>query len=393
MADVFSETTSTSWFGRIGSSIKGILFGALFFIGSIILLFWNEGRAVTTANSLEEGASAVVSVSGGEVLPANDQKLIHLSGEVTTEETLRDPILGMEAQALRLAREVQMYQWQEEKKTSTRHKTGGGSETTTTYEYAKGWSDQLVRSSDFKHAEGHTNPQAMPVPATSFTTSKARLGGFQIPARLIGLMHGDEPLQPTEAMLANIAPDWKGKLKIVDENLYLGKDPASPQIGDARVTLKVLKPDMFSILSRQSGTTLEPYATKAGRDIERVESGAVSAQQMFANALRENTILTWIARAAGFIFMFLGISMVLKPLAVIADVLPFAGRLADVGIGLVAGVIAFAGSLIIIAIAWLAVRPLLGGTLLVLAIAAIVWGIKRARQRGGTPPPMTQVVQ
>lgn len=390
MSDVFRETTSTSWFGRIGNSLKGILFGGLFFIGSIILLFWNEGRAVKTADSLKEGARAVVSVSASEVLPANDKKLIHVSGEVTTEETLRDPILGTEAKALRLAREVQMYQWQQDTKTETRNKAGGGTETTTTYEYSKGWSGQLIRSSDFKHPDGHTNPQAMPVPATSITTSKALLGGFQIPARLIALMRGDEPLRPTEAMLANIAPEWKDKLKIVDEKLYLGKDPAFPQIGDARVTLQILKPGVFSILSRQTGATLEPYTTKAGRDIERVESGNVSALQMFANAQRENTIITWIARAAGFIFMFLGLSMVLKPIAVLTDVIPFAGRIADVGIGLISGVVAFAGSLIVIAVSWLAVRPLLGGTLLAVAIAAVVWGVKRARQRAATPPPMSQ---
>jgi hypothetical protein len=154
------------------------------------------------------------------------------------------------------------------------------------------------------------------------------------------------------------------------------------------VTLQILRPGVFSILARQAGGTLEPYATKAGRDIDRVESGAVSAVQMFANLQRENTTLTWFARVGGFILMFAGFSMVLKPLSVLADVLPLAGRIAGAGIALVSGVVAFAGSLIVISIAWLAVRPLLGGSLLVLAVGAVVWGVKRARRNAETPPPI-----
>src|SRR5262245_33925927 len=108
MPDVFRETSSKSWFGRIGSSIKGIFFGAIFFLLSIVLLFWNQGRAVTTSDSLKEGAGAVISVPSPEALPANEQKLIHIGGDVATEETLRDPILGVEANALRLTRQVEM---------------------------------------------------------------------------------------------------------------------------------------------------------------------------------------------------------------------------------------------------------------------------------------------
>jgi hypothetical protein len=53
---VITEVTSQSIFGRIGNSIVGMLFGFVLLVGSIILLFWNEGRAVATAKSLREGA-------------------------------------------------------------------------------------------------------------------------------------------------------------------------------------------------------------------------------------------------------------------------------------------------------------------------------------------------
>ena len=73
MADEFSEVSSESWFGRIGNSIKGILFGIILIPISVLLLSWNEGRAVTTAKSLKEGAAAVVSVEAAPIVPANDK--------------------------------------------------------------------------------------------------------------------------------------------------------------------------------------------------------------------------------------------------------------------------------------------------------------------------------
>lgn len=36
--DSFNTTTSTSWFGRIGNAVGGILFGIILFLGSFALL-------------------------------------------------------------------------------------------------------------------------------------------------------------------------------------------------------------------------------------------------------------------------------------------------------------------------------------------------------------------
>ena len=62
MSDSFTEITRQGWLSRIGESFKGILFGIIVIPLCLILLWWNEGRAVTTARSLAEGAAAVVAV-------------------------------------------------------------------------------------------------------------------------------------------------------------------------------------------------------------------------------------------------------------------------------------------------------------------------------------------
>ena len=391
MPDSFTDYSSTSWFGRIGGAIKGMIFGLILLPVSVILLFWNESRAVTTAKSLKEGAAAVVSVAPDAIQPANDQKLIHLSGDVASGEAVRDPLFGLSAPALRLARHVEMYQWKEEQHTE-KHKTlGGGEETQTTYNYTKVWSDQPMDSSHFKHPEEHTNPTAFPIPKLTTVTPKATLGAFTIPTSLIEKMQGDEPLPATAESLAQLPPDWKSKAKLNGDSVYLGADPNTPAIGDARVTFQVLKPGTFSILAQQTGDTLSPFPTHAGREIERVESGAVSADLMFQHDQSRNNILTWVLRLAGFVLMFIGFAAALNPLHVFADIIPFVGGIIGFGTGLVAAILGFAGSLVVIAIAWLAARPLLGGVLLFIALAALIHGIRRIHQHlhcpGGSASP------
>ena len=90
----------------------------------VFLLFWNEGRAVQTALSLAEGAGIVVSVLPDTVDPANEGKLIHTSGPVTTDTVPTDPDFAISAPGVRLVRSTEMYQWIEEKKTETKKNVG-----------------------------------------------------------------------------------------------------------------------------------------------------------------------------------------------------------------------------------------------------------------------------
>ena len=97
MSDSFTEVTSVSWFGRIKRSVGAVVIGLVLIVAMIVLLFWNEGRAVTTARSLAEGASAVVSVQADKADAANEGKLIHVSGPVTTDATPSDADFGISA--------------------------------------------------------------------------------------------------------------------------------------------------------------------------------------------------------------------------------------------------------------------------------------------------------
>ncbi|MCI5128714.1 MAG: hypothetical protein D3907_09490 [Candidatus Electrothrix sp. AUS3] len=149
-------------------------------------------------------------------------------------------------------------------------------------------------------------------------------------------------------------------------------DPASPQVGDVRIQFESVAPTEVSIVAQQEGSRLRPYHARAGGDIELLQIGEHSAEAMFQKAQTDNKILTWILRAAGFLLMMIGLSMIFKVFSVLADVLPFLGNIVEAGTGFIAFLLAAVLSLITIAIAWIVFRPLLGIILLTVAVGLTV---------------------
>lgn len=386
MADDFTEVTSQGWGSRILESIKGVLVGGAFFVASFPLLVWNEGRAVKTARSLEEGAGAVVSVAADRVDQGNQGKLIHASGEATTNETLADPDFGVSAPAIRLERVVEMYQWDEDEKSETKNKLGGGTETVKTYSYKKTWSDELIDSDRFKKSDEHQNPAAMPFERRQWTAQNVKLGAYRLSDSQVARLDKTEPVNIDGAKVpAAVAEKTK---PVAGQNMfYAGKDASNPAIGDARVTFKAVKPATISVVARQVGDTFEAYLAKAGGTVDLLEYGQKSADSMFQAAQAANTTLTWILRGGGFMLMFLGLVMVFKPIAVFGDVIPFVGTLLGAGLAVFAGAVAAALSLVTIAISWLAFRPLIGILLLLLAGGAVAGLVYLAGQRKKAAAP------
>jgi Transmembrane protein 43 len=389
MANLITEVTSDSIFGRIGKSFVGVLVGIVLIIGSIVLLFWNEGRAVATAKSLREGAATVIDVPSDNINPANTSKLVHVTGETAAADSLEDPLFNISQNVIRLRRNIEVFEWKEKKESKKRDKVGGGSETTTTYSYEKVWSPSLTKSSGFKSPEDHHNPDHLAVPKAEFVAKDATLGQFKLTPEIIGKISGDEALPATDEELSNVSSKLKSKLKVESDQFYLGDDPANPEIGDEKISFTVLRPGTVSIVAAQAQKSFAPYTTQNEREIELVESGNVPAAQMFAHAQAANRTLSWILRAVGFAAMFVGGLLLLGPISALAHILPFLGSLVEIGFAIVAFFLSVIVSMLVIATAWIVYRPILGVALIVAAIGCILL-LKRlhSNRAPAAPPPL-----
>ncbi len=444
MADQIVETSSTGWGSRLLQSLKGVVVGLVLFVAAFPVLWWNEGRAVQTYESLKEGAGAVVSVGADEVVRANEGRLVHVSGRAVTDQTLVDPTFGISAKALVLERKSEMYQWVETVSTSKRKKLGGGEETVKTYSYSKDWRDRLVESSEFKEPAGHQNPREMGVESWSARAHPVTVGAFTLGDALVDRIDAREPIEVTESMIQSGAaavaqdeapraapapkaqkgargpkatkaalraqpkhaaaragggaatarpsgPAFAAPYRLDHGSIYLWKaDPAAPAVGDLRVSFAKVVPADVSIIAAQVGSTFAPYQTRAGDALQILRPGILTAPAMFRAEERDNAILTWILRLVGLLLMTAGIALVLRPLAVVADVLPFLGDILRLGLGLVAVAVALPLTLVTIAVAWLAHRPVVGVALLVTGVLAFVLVKAMAAKRRTAAAPAAQ---
>ncbi len=366
-----TKITRLSWFDRLKSSVAGIGAGIILIIGMVAALWWNEGRAVQTHRSLQEGSGLVVSVPAHTVDLANEGQLVHISGPLSSGSELTDSDFQVSAEGVRLIRKVEMYQWIESSSTETQQSLGGGETRTTTYTYDAGWSDRHHDSSRFQEAASYYNPP-MAYSGESFRLESADLNAFSVGRNVLDRVGGTEQLNLEPAHAELLPGTTQGDFSIQNGAVYLGEDPALPWIGDLRVTFEVVPFREISVVGAQHGGAITSYATQAGDSILLVSQGAVPAQEMFDSAASSNTALTWLLRFGGLLLLITGFSMMLKPLSVVASVVPFLGRIVGMGTGLVATMAGLAIATLTIALAWVAYRPVVAIIILAVGVGLIL---------------------
>ncbi|MBQ9873957.1 MAG: TMEM43 family protein [Thermoguttaceae bacterium] len=407
------ETISQSWGSRVGGAFKGILVGFVLVGVSIFLLFWNEGRTVKRTSALKEAARVVVEAKPSPLDSNLEGKVVHLTGDAVSEETLVDPYFNVSVEGIKLSRKVEIYQWEENVESSTSRGSGGSETTKKTYSYNKVWSENLIDSSNF-YESGHENPSTVPVQSESFIAKRVSLGDYVLSDSLVEQTGPSEPFVPDQAISTNVkenenVPDVSGADSSdasdddqapVDPLLDLNNEAETqddktnsstlagfvktsdgfykgtidtPQIGDMRVSFELVPPTApISVISQQSGDSFVPYKAKTG-EVELLEFGIVDANEMFSRAHRSNKLIAWLLRLVGFVVMSLGFATIFKPLAVVADVVPFLGKFVGAGTGVAAFCLALAVSCLTIAAGWIAYRPLVAIPLVVASLAAIVY--------------------
>ena len=415
----YTETTQTSWGSRLGNAFKGIVTGIVLILVGTGLLYWNEGRTVKTGGAINE--ARMVTVKAGDISkidPALAGKVVYAVGRADTQDVLEDPIFGAKATAINISRKVEYYQWVEHSKQETRKKVGGGEETVTTYTYDMEWVTEPIASGSFKDPDyqgrnkvlAQYKDETLYAPNVTFGAYKLpdflkRAIGGRIPLEVRmdearkksvfeGLSAANKPASELPVSLDTVSLDSASLAaarsalpaatpdQYIHEQgntLYLGKNPGAPEVGDIRVTFMQTPPADVSIIAQVIGDTFEAFTASNGYTFSRLEMGTASQEKMFAGAESDNAIMAWILRVVGLLVVISGIGAVLRPLSVIADVLPILGDIVGAGTGLVAFLLGLAWSLLVIAVAWIRFRPILAAALL--GGVAILVGITYMRGR------------
>lgn len=391
----YTETKTTGYGTRVKNSCMGIGVGFALFIGGTVLLWWNEGRAVRTADMLEEARQACVEMENPSKKDKSlDGELVCGTAMATTEDSLVDKEFGIGATAISLKRSVEYYQWVEHSETKTEDKLGGSQEEVTTYTYKKEWSDSPIDSEGFKDPDykGH-NVVLANVEDDEQWAENVTFGAYSLNEGLIHSMTDYEPLELdlSDDLLSqmnkntqeayeryygkkDIAPSDSGYNYVhVDENqLYLGVNPAAPQVGDVRVTFEKVMPAKVTVVSVVDGDSFKAFKAKNGEHFQRLVMGKKGIDEIFEGEKTTNTFLTWIFRLVGTLLVIGGLKGIFGIIETLLKVVPFLANIVGWGVGFVCTIVGIVWSLIVIAIAWVFYRPVLGIILLVIA-GLLIW--------------------
>lgn len=374
------EVTTQSWGSRIISALWGIIIGFALIIGSFILVFWNEGHGLHTAQSLEQTEKVVITVPNSPIDSKNNHHAIYFSGHAVTDNTLRDNLFDISANAIKLNRNVEMYQWEQNTETSTKKEMGGSEQQTKTYTYKTTWSNELIDSSNFKDKTGHENPSSMPISSKSQQAEDVKVGDFTLTEDLINQMNKSTPVDLSKADLSKLTDKLKKPAKLDENVIYVGEDAATPKVGDLKITLTEVLPQVVSVIAEQTDQSLQPFTPPAGEPVSLLVMGHQSPQQMISDAKSLNAFMTIILRITSLILMIVGIGLLMRPVVVLADVVPFFGSIVGAGTGLIAFITGLILWTIATSIAWFAFRPL-WAVGLILIVAGTCFLILSSRKR------------
>ncbi|XP_053576897.1 transmembrane protein 43 [Bombina bombina] len=361
---------------RLSDTAGGMLVGLLSFTLSFYLLFTNEGRAVQTALSLEEGLSLVVPIPNIHVVDfKNEANLVHVSGALRTAKPLYDPNYGISIHCVKLKRQVEMYQWVEYED-SKEYEENGEVKKETRYTYNTEWKSEVVSSRHFDREIAHRNPSAMAVESFTAVATDVQVGEYFLSKGLVDQI--DNFKQKILSQIGNPHAD----VTTEGDYFYHSANPKNPEVGDLRISFWYAgvalggspsgTVDIVSVIGQQRGGQLVPYKTKSGDMLGILHMGSHTAEEMFHREQQSNNMKTWALRAAGWLLMFVGINLMTRILYTLVDWFPIVRDLVNLGLKMFAVCVATSFSLLTVSVGWLFYRPLFSVVLASVAVGIIV---------------------
>jgi hypothetical protein len=368
-----------------GGVLKGVLAGGVMLLVAIGLQVWNEARTYRRDALLSDAAATALTLRTPVSAPANDGRLVHVSGEARASTPVTDPTFGIEIDGLALRRRVEMYQWRER-----RTETESNGRKNVSYNYDREWTNDTIDSDRFNARQGHDNPGRIPFDEAAVTADDVRVGDLRLGADVLGEIGGWKTLDASTLVLP---PNMAVSFRPHAGWLNTGDTPDTPAVGDVRVRFDVMPPGAVSILARQQDGVLVPYRSEDGEELLLAARGEASASELLATAANSNTRVAWAVRVGGFMLAWVGFGLLFRPLTLLADVVPVFGRIAGVGAAIVSGLLAMGLSAMAIGGGWLWQRPWLLAALVVLGMIAAAFAVRRrsptpaSAGAPGVPPP------
>jgi len=197
------------------------------------------------------------------------------------------------------------------------------------------WKKDRINSE--KYAEEHINPEFL-IKSKTIIADIVKIGTFDLSSDLSRQIKPAEKIVSDVSLMSQLSAGIRAKTVLYQGGFYIAHqgipDPAAPRIGDMKVRFYAARPAMVSVIAQQQGNYLTPYQAKAGDALAILRTGRYLPEQMFAQATRQNTFMTWVLRFMGFGMMFVAFRLMFHELFSFVGEIPGLGILFSQGMNI-----------------------------------------------------------
>jgi len=147
------------------------------------------------------------------------------------------------------------------------------------------------------------------------------------------------------------------------------------------------------IARHDPGNRLTAWTASNGKEKFLVDAGALGTAELIAREQSAQSLLAWILRGAGFLMMWLGLGLILAPLAMLLAIIPPVASVGRFAIGMITFVVALGLSVATIVIGWVAHNPVVLGIAVVAGLGVAFWWLRRRSAAALPRDPLAAGIQ
>ena len=219
--------------------------GGFLLLAALVLVASTERGAMLYGQAIARDGGLLDLGGQAPAQPPPDGSMVRVAGLPVIVQPPSDAQFNQAADVPVLIRHVEMLQWREVRIGDQLH-------------YEMDWADQPLASATFSQPAGHHNPGAFPVQSQRFEAGAVRLAGFTLAPALVRRLPGSMTVAPRmDALPANLAASFS----LHGNYLMTSAQPASPRLGDLRISWEAVPRQALTVLARLTAGQLAPASS------------------------------------------------------------------------------------------------------------------------------------
>ena len=252
------------------------------------LLYWNEYANIRKQAKISEIVEFQV---GKEIDPSMEGRIVFVTHQLTPSKSYYDSLFHIRLNVPKVSRTSEYYQLLEYKSEVVEKDSEGQETKRAVYKYDNGWTDHPQRQAF--HDRKNTNTVRLWVQDSTYTDDMAHVGPYILSDHFLNELI----LVPIPLKIRNNTSFRQPTIierHYEDNQIYIGRHPERPAVGDVRVTYMGVPADTVSFIARlDNGRFVAAGFTSGTSDIRR---GAVPFETMVGKVSSKQGEFVWIIR-------------------------------------------------------------------------------------------------